>query len=115
MVSKVAIVKTTDGCQEAFQRAVDLIGNIDDLNVVNRSVTIKIGIYDPVASPYPTLEATKAVIEHFNHAPRVFLAESGRPRKRIVPHLRLLARPIWDVRWSTAFRLLKTGYTAAGL
>lgn len=76
MNSKVAIVRTNDGCKMALQRAIRLIGGIDDLNVKDRDVTIKIGVYDPKGLNHPTLEATKAVVEAFNRAPRVFLAES---------------------------------------
>ena len=76
MISKVAIVKTIEGHQKALERALSLIGGIDDLNARNRDVVVKIGIYDARGLQYPTLEATKAVVNAFNHAHHVFLVES---------------------------------------
>jgi uncharacterized protein (DUF362 family) len=76
MSSKVALVRITEGHQKALQEALKLIGGIDDLNSKGRNVSVKIGIYDSRGLNYPTLEATKAVVGAFNHANKVFLAES---------------------------------------
>ena len=90
MFSKVAIVKTTEGHQEAFQRALYLIGDIDaDLNVEDRDVAIKIGVYDLKNLNYPTLEATRAVVGAFSLAPRVFLAESDNPVQEALKRLQI--------------------------
>ena len=75
-MSKVALVKTTIGHKKAFQKALKLIGGIDDLNVRHRNVTIKVGVYDSRGLNYPTLEATKEVVGAFNRAHQVFLVES---------------------------------------
>jgi len=50
---------------------------IDDLNVKDVDVTIKIGIYDPRALNHPTLETAKAVVGAFDRVHRIFLAESN--------------------------------------
>ncbi len=74
--SKVALVKITKDHNEAFQRALDLIG-CDELTVEkNKDVVIKMGIYDPKNLNYPTIEVTRAAVEAFSSAPRVYLAES---------------------------------------
>lgn len=76
MASKVALVKNTEGYNEAFQRALNLIG-CDELTVEkNKDVVIKIGIYNPKNLNYPTIEATRAAVEAFSFAPHVYLAES---------------------------------------
>lgn len=74
--SKVALVKITEGHDEAFQRALNLIG-CDELTVERKKdVVIKIGIYDPKNLNYPTIEVTRAAVEAFSSAPHVYLAES---------------------------------------
>ena len=76
MISKVAVVKIVDGCEIAFQRAIDLIGGIKDLDVDDRDVSIKIGVYDPENLNHPSLEVVKAVVKSFSSSGRVLLAES---------------------------------------
>lgn len=76
MKSKVAIVGTTGGFLRAYQKAITLIGGIDSLNVKDRDITIKLGVYDPRALNHPTLEATKAVVGVFKDAHQIYLAES---------------------------------------
>lgn len=76
MISKVAVVKTGDGCERAFQRAIDLIGGIKDLDVDDRDVSIKIGVYDPENLNHPSLEVVKAAVKSFRSSGRVLLAES---------------------------------------
>jgi len=74
MVSKVAIVEL-NGVQESFKRALKLIGKIDDLNTKERSVVIKLGVFDHKKSNHPTVGVVDAIINSFNSAPQV-LAES---------------------------------------
>jgi len=76
MVSKVAVVKTTFGIQEAFQKALTLIGGIEDLNCEDKDVIIKIGVYDHRRLNHPALEATKVVLDAFSLARQIFLVES---------------------------------------
>ena len=73
---KVAIVRIVKGYQEALHRAFSLIGGINDLNVDNLDVALKVGVYDIRALNYPNLEVMKALVTAFNQAPRIFLVES---------------------------------------
>jgi uncharacterized protein (DUF362 family) len=76
LTSKVAIVEFNEDVQEAFNHALELIGGIDDLNTAKRSVTIKVGVFDPKAGAHSTVNVVNAIINGFNKAPRIFLAES---------------------------------------
>ena len=96
MTSKVAIVKITRSYQEAFQRALSLIGGIHDINIRNRDVTIKIGVYDSHHLNHPTFEATKAVIEAFNRAPRIFLVESDNNIQKALERLQIWKKVFTD-------------------
>ena len=46
MGSKVAVVEFEGSVQKSFERALELIGRIDDLNTSKRSVVIKVGVFD---------------------------------------------------------------------
>lgn len=63
-----------------FERALKLIGNINDLNTSKRSVVVKVGVFDPRKTPHPTVDVVDAIARSFNKAPRVFLAESNNYR-----------------------------------
>jgi uncharacterized protein (DUF362 family) len=82
--TKVAIVRTDAGVEKALKEAISLIGGVDDLNSKKKDVTIKIGFYSLHAWNHPTFEATKAVVDMFDDARHVYLAESdNRPRGAI--------------------------------
>lgn len=76
MVSRVALVRTDMGVSVAYQHALDLIGGISDLNVENRPVTIKLGIFDERNLNYPTVKVVKTVTESFIRSNQIFLVES---------------------------------------
>ncbi len=76
MVSKVAIVNLKPNAEQAFREALKLIGKIDDLNTPKRSVVIKVGIFDPKAEHYTSVEVVDAITKGFNKTPQIYLAES---------------------------------------
>lgn len=76
MTSKVALVRSDWGVSEAYTQALKLIGGINALNVRNRSVTIKVGIYDQRNLNYPTLPVVQAVTDAFTRTQQVRLVES---------------------------------------
>lgn len=76
MISKVAIVEFDEDVQESFKRALKLIGEIDDLNTMERSVVIKPGIFDHKKKNHPTVSVVSAIINSFNMAPQIFMVES---------------------------------------
>lgn len=89
MVSKVALVKTDKGVLEAYRRALELIGGIDDLNVGNRDVTIKVGIYDQRNLNFPTTQVVRAVVNSFTCAQRILLAESDNHQGKALDRLQV--------------------------
>lgn len=80
MVSKVAIVEFDENVQESFDQALKLIGGINDLNTPERSVVIKPGIFDHRKKKNPTVNVVDAIINSFNRAPQIFIAESDNYR-----------------------------------
>jgi uncharacterized protein (DUF362 family) len=76
MTVKVALVRSDRGVSEAYVQALKLIGGIDGLNVRDRGVTIKVGIYDQRNLNYPTLPVVQAVADAFTRAQRIRLVES---------------------------------------
>lgn len=83
MKTKVAIVRTNNGADQALKESIKLIGGIDDLNSKEKDVTIKIGFYSLHAWNHPTFEVTKALVEAFNNARHVYLAESDNKPKGV--------------------------------
>ncbi len=78
MVSKVALVEVNKDAQVALNEALRLIGKIDDLNTAERSVVVKVGIFNhkgPILN-CTTVRVVDAIIKSFNRAPRIYLAES---------------------------------------
>ncbi len=80
MVSKVAVVELDEGVQASFKRALKLIGNIDDLNTSQRSVAVKVGVFDHRAEHHATVSVVDAIVNSFNKAPKIWLAESDNYR-----------------------------------
>jgi len=76
LTSKVAMVEF-DGVDLApFKRALDLIGGIDDLNTLGRPVVIKVGVFSHKAENHASIGLVGAIIDSFNRAPKIFVAES---------------------------------------
>jgi len=80
LTSRVAIVEFDENVQESFDRALHLIGNADDLNTTKRSVVVKVGVFDHKAETHSTVGVVDAIINGFNKAPQIFLAESDNYR-----------------------------------
>lgn len=75
-MSKVAIVELDGDSQESFERALNLIGNIDDLNTARRSVVIKVGVFSHKADNHTSVSVVDEIIKSFSKAPKIFLTES---------------------------------------
>lgn len=80
MVSKVAIVEVTKDSRQSFEQALKLVGGIDDLNDAKRLVTIKVGVFDPQTEHHASANVVDAIINSFNKAPKIYLAESDNYR-----------------------------------
>lgn len=78
MVSKVAIVECNGDAQESLNQALQLIGRIDDLNTAKRSVVVKVGVFNHKGSRIncPTVNVVSAIVDAFNEAPQIYIAES---------------------------------------
>jgi hypothetical protein len=76
MVAKVAVVDLEQGAAQAFNQALKLVGKIDDLNTPRRSVTLKVGIFDPKSNHHTSVEVVDAIIKSFSKASKIHIAES---------------------------------------
>jgi uncharacterized protein (DUF362 family) len=76
MTSKVAIVKIEGNVESSLKRALDLIGGISDLDLKNRNVVIKLGVFDQKGKNHTSTDVVKAIISSFHTSPHVFLTES---------------------------------------
>lgn len=78
MVSRVALVELNKDVRAAFNEALKLIGNVDELNTAERSVVIKVGVFNHKGPRvnYPTVSVVGAIVNSFNRAPQIYLAES---------------------------------------
>ncbi len=79
-MTKVAIVEFEGTAQKSFERALELIGGIEDINTRERDVVIKVGVFDPEDENHATVNVVDAIIKNFSKAPRIFLAESDNYR-----------------------------------
>lgn len=80
MTSKVAVVGFEGSVKKSFERAIELIGRIDDLNTSKRSVVVKVGVFDPEDENHATVSVVDAIVRSFSKAPQIFLAESDNYR-----------------------------------
>jgi uncharacterized protein (DUF362 family) len=71
----VAIVELGDGA-EALSRAFEQIGGINELNTCERPVVVKVGVFSHKAGNHSSVSVVKAIVDSFDRAPQVFLAES---------------------------------------
>ncbi len=76
MASQVALVESNGDVQESFNQALKLIGKIDDLNTAEWSVVVKVGVFDHKATNHPSVSVVNAIVNSFNKAPQIYLAES---------------------------------------
>ncbi|UCE44016.1 MAG: hypothetical protein JSV57_00510 [Candidatus Bathyarchaeota archaeon] len=78
MVSQVALVECNGDVQESFNQALNLIGGIGDLNHAERSVVVKVGVFNHKASRMnsPIVNVVSAIINGFNQASQIYIAES---------------------------------------
>jgi len=94
MSSKVALVEISQDIKQSFKQALQLIGKIDDLNTTNRSVVVKVGVFDHKTDHHTTVNVADAIINSFNKAPQIFLVESDNYRGKGLERLQI---------WKTLF------------
>ena len=77
LTSKVAIVKFDRNAEaKSLGEALRLIGGIDNLNTSKKPVVVKVGVFSHKADNHTTISVVDAIIDSFNKAPKVFIAES---------------------------------------
>jgi len=76
LTSKVAIVKFNGNEAKALTDALRLIGGIDDLNTAEKFVVVKVGVFSHKADNHTSVSVVDAIVNSFNKAPKIFLAES---------------------------------------
>lgn len=89
MIPKVAVVEFEEDAQATLERALTLVGRIDDLNSKKRPVTIKVGVYDPTVENHTTVNVLRAIISCFNKAPSIFVAESDNYKGEAMARLQI--------------------------
>jgi len=72
---KVAVVRFDEG-NSSLGEALKLIGGIEDLNSVSRPVVVKVGVFNHQAQNHTSVSVLEAIINSFNKAPRIYVAES---------------------------------------
>ncbi len=94
MVVKVAVVELGSDVRQSFDHAIQLIGGINDLNTPQRSVVIKVGVFDHRTYHHTSVGVADAIINSFNKTPEIFLAESENYKGKALERLQ---------KWNTLF------------
>ncbi|MCJ7718685.1 DUF362 domain-containing protein, partial [Candidatus Bathyarchaeota archaeon] len=77
-----------DVCK-SLKKALELIGNVTDLNTSKRSVVIKVGVFDQNAENHSSVGVVDAIVKSFNKAPKIYLAESDNYRGKGTERLQI--------------------------
>ena len=76
----VALMELGQDVSASFAEALELIGGVADLNVFDREVLVKVGVFEPKQFQYTTIPVAKAIIESFDMAPKLWFVESDNYR-----------------------------------
>lgn len=76
MTSRVAAVKLDKDIKLRLKEAIHLIGGIDRLNVAEKPVVIKVGVFSQEAENHTSVKVVDAIVNCFDRAQKIFLAES---------------------------------------
>ena len=78
LTSKVAVVTFDEDEEKAYGEAIRLIGGLDQLDVTDRPVVIKVGVYEHRApeSQRSSVGVVRAIIDGFKEAPKIYVVES---------------------------------------
>ncbi|RDE11740.1 MAG: hypothetical protein C4K47_09370 [Candidatus Thorarchaeota archaeon] len=61
---------------EAVQKACKLIGGIDDIDVPDRELVVKVGVYTPAKDGYSTVDTVSGILHSFRRSPKRYIVES---------------------------------------
>ncbi len=76
MTSRVAIVESDGNDAEALNQTIRQIGGVHGLNTAERSVVVKVGVFSHRADNHASVSLVRAIVDSFDMAPQVLLAES---------------------------------------
>lgn len=96
MTAKVAIVRFDDNEAESLRRALRLTGGIDDLNTSKRTVVVKVGVFSHRADNHTSVSLVDAIVNSFDKAPKIFLAESDNYQGKGVERLQIWKKLFTD-------------------
>ena len=80
MTSKVAAIEFDSSKVEPLTQAINLIGSIDDLNTHEKPVVVKVGVFSHQGENHTSVSVVGSIINSFNRAPKIILAESDNYR-----------------------------------
>ncbi|MBU7014195.1 MAG: DUF362 domain-containing protein [Theionarchaea archaeon] len=90
MKPRVAVVDIGKDVYKAFERAVTLIGGLDDINTKANPVTVKVGIFNHMEGHHHTTpQAVNAIARWFDRAPVVHVAESDNYKGKALDRLQI--------------------------
>ncbi len=98
MTVKVAVVHIKNDYTTAMREAIELIGGITDLNAPNREVTIKVGVFDARSGQHSSPDVVQAIIDAFDLAPRIYLAESDTYNGKALDRLKTCYHELYSER-----------------
>lgn len=76
MSSVVAAIDLTKFKKNPVKEGCDLIGGIEDIDVPNRDVAIKVGVYYPASGSYSTIDTVDSIIKTLKQNPKKYLVET---------------------------------------
>lgn len=76
LTSKVAVIEFDGVSAGVLKQVLEMIGGIDDLNTAERSVVVKVGVFSHKAENHTSVSVVDAIMNCFDKAPKIFLAES---------------------------------------
>ena len=75
MAGKVAVARLGKN-RDSFREALKQIGSIEDLNSPDRTVVIKVGVFNHKAQNHTSVEVLKSIIDSFPKAQKIYIVES---------------------------------------
>jgi len=89
LTSKVAVIKFDGDPVGSLRHVLEEMGGIDDLNTAERSVVVKVGVFNHEAGNHTSVSVVDAIVKCFNEASKIFLAESDNYRGTSIERLQI--------------------------
>jgi len=74
-LSKVLVIECDKTIKQSLIQAIKLL-RIDDLNLEEKPVVIKVGVFSPRTGQYTTVEVIDALVSYFDKSPNIYIVES---------------------------------------